>query len=73
MSHETILWIAFAIIVPVALGLDLGVFQRRAHKVKVKEALLWSAVWISLALLFGLTIYLVLGSEKAPATSSRNL
>jgi tellurite resistance protein TerC len=65
MSHETILWIAFAIIVPVALGLDLGVFQRRAHKVKVKEALLWSAVWISLALLFGLTIYLVLGSEKA--------
>ncbi|MFA5308655.1 MAG: TerC family protein [Dehalococcoidales bacterium] len=65
MSHETILWIAFAIIVPVALGLDLGVFQRQAHKVKVKEALLWSAVWISLALLFGLSIYLMLGSEKA--------
>jgi tellurite resistance protein TerC len=65
MSHETILWIAFAIIVPVALGLDLGVFQRTAHKVKVKEALLFSAGWISLAMLFGLAIYLMLGSEKA--------
>jgi tellurite resistance protein TerC len=51
--------------VPVALGLDLGVFQREAHKVKVKEALLWCAVWISLALLFGLAIYLMLGSGKA--------
>jgi tellurite resistance protein TerC len=65
MSHETILWIAFAIIVPVALGVDLGVFQRTAHKVKVKEALVWSAVWISLALLFGFSIYLMLGSGKA--------
>jgi len=65
MSHESILWIVFAILVPVALGLDLGVFQRKAHKVKVKEALLWSAIWISLALLFGLGIYLMLGGEKA--------
>jgi tellurite resistance protein TerC len=65
MSHETILWIAFAILVPVALGLDLVVFQREAHKVRVKEALLWCAVWISLALLFGLAIYLMLGSGKA--------
>ena len=52
MSHETILWIVFGILVPVVLALDLGVFQRKAHNVKVKEALLWSAVWISLALLF---------------------
>ena len=65
MSHETILWIAFAVIVPVALGVDLGVFQRTAHKVKVKEALAWSGVWISLALLFGFSVYLMLGSGKA--------
>ena len=65
MSNEAILWIVFAIIVPVALGLDLGVFHRKAHKVKVKEALIWSAVWISLALTFSLCIYLMLGSEKA--------
>jgi tellurite resistance protein TerC len=34
------------------LALDLGVFHRDAHEVKVKEALMWSIVWISLALLF---------------------
>lgn len=34
------------------LALDLGVFHREAHEVKYKEALAWSAVWISLALLF---------------------
>ncbi len=36
------------------LALDLGVFHREAHEVKFKEALTWSVVWISLALLFGL-------------------
>lgn len=35
------------------LALDLGVFHREAHEVKFKEALGWSVVWISLALLFG--------------------
>lgn len=34
------------------LALDLGVFHREAHEVKVKEALVWSVVWVSLALLF---------------------
>ena len=34
------------------LALDLGVFHREAHEVKVKEALMWSVVWISLSLLF---------------------
>jgi tellurite resistance protein TerC len=65
MSRETILWIAFAVIVPVALILDLYVFQRKAHKIKVKEALGWSAVWVALALLFGVAILLMLGHEKA--------
>jgi tellurite resistance protein TerC len=65
MSGETILWIVFGVLVPVMLFLDLGVFHRRAHAVKVKEALIWSAVWISLALLFCLGIYLLVGHEKA--------
>lgn len=34
------------------LALDLGVFHREAHEVKVKEALTWSAIWIGLAMLF---------------------
>lgn len=65
MSGETILWIVFGVLIPVMLILDLGVFHRRAHAVKVKEALIWSSVWISLALLFCLGIYLLVGHEKA--------
>src|ERR1051325_10266840 len=43
-------WIAFVACVLVFLALDLGVFHRRAHEVKFKEALIWTGVWISLAL-----------------------
>jgi TerC family integral membrane protein len=39
------------------LALDLGVFHRKAHTVRVKEAALWSLVWVSLALLFNLAFY----------------
>jgi tellurite resistance protein TerC len=65
MSGEGILWVVFGILIPVMLALDLGVFHRRAHAVKIKEALMWSAMWISLALLFNLGVYLLVGHEKA--------
>jgi tellurite resistance protein TerC len=47
------------------LALDLGVFHRKAHVIKIKEALVWSGVWITLALLFNLGIYLWRGQETA--------
>ncbi len=65
MSGETILWIVFGVLIPAMLALDLGVFHRKAHAVRVKEALIWSCVWISLALLFDLGVYLLVGHEKA--------
>ena len=40
------------------LALDLGVFHRQAHVVSLREALGWSAVWVSLALVFNLLIWL---------------
>ena len=40
------------------LALDLGVFHRQAHKIEMKEALVWSGVWIGLALLFNLGLFL---------------
>jgi tellurite resistance protein TerC len=58
-------WVAFNIFVLAMLALDLGVFHRKAHIVKVKEALIWSAVWIALALLFNLGIYVWRGPETA--------
>jgi len=45
-------WVGFIACVLIFLALDLGVFHRRAHAVKFKEALLWSAVWFALAMLF---------------------
>ena len=46
-------------------ALDLGVFQRNPHKIKVKEALIWSAVWVILALIFNVFIYYDMGEQKA--------
>jgi tellurite resistance protein TerC len=65
MSHENILWIVFAVIVPVVLLLDLLVFQRKAHTLKIKEALWGTAAYFGLALAFGAVIYYFLGSSQA--------
>ena len=54
---DLVWWLAFLGFVFVLLGLDLGVFHRRAHEVSVREALTWSAIWISLALAFNAGIY----------------
>ena len=52
MSQDIMVWVAFNIFVLIMLALDLGVFHRRQHVVGVREALLWSALWISLAMVF---------------------
>ncbi|MGA2623477.1 MAG: TerC family protein [Bacteroidota bacterium] len=57
--------LSFGILVIVMLALDLGVFQRRAHFPSMKEALIWSAVWIIMAFSFNLFVFLKLGSVKA--------
>lgn len=51
------IWIAFIAFVLMMLALDLGVFHRNAHVVSVKEALVWSAVWLSLGLSFSVFVY----------------
>lgn len=65
MTHELLLWILFNIFILLMLALDLGVFQRKTHVISVKEALIWSAVWIILSLLFNLFIYHDMGKQKA--------
>jgi tellurite resistance protein TerC len=47
------------------LVLDLKVFQRKAHEIKIKEALAWSAVWIALALTFNVGVYFWQGKVTA--------
>ncbi len=47
------------------LAIDLGVLNRKAHEVKLKEALIWSLIWIATALIFNLGVYLTKGSLAA--------
>jgi tellurite resistance protein TerC len=47
------------------LALDLGVFNKKLHKISVKEASIWTVVWVTLALLFNLFIFLEFGKIKA--------
>lgn len=65
MSNELWMWIGFNVFVLAMLALDLGVFHRKSHEVKIKEALMWSGVWIALALIFNYGLYLWRGSEVA--------
>jgi TerC family integral membrane protein len=50
-------WILFNLFVVVMLALDLGVFNRHAHTVSFREAVIWSAMWIGLALSFAVVLY----------------
>ena len=59
------LWAAFNVFVLGMLALDLKVFHRKAHAVSLREAFVWSVVWISLALIFNVVVYYVWGPEKA--------
>ena len=57
-------WVIFGVVVAGMLALDLGVFHRKAHAVRGREAAIWSVVWISVALLFNLAVYLRSGSDR---------
>ena len=65
MVIDSFIWVCFIGFVLFMLVLDLGVFHRKSHEIKIKEALIWSTVWISLALIFNYGIYVFLGKEKA--------
>ena len=58
-------WIGFHIFVFAMLALDLGVFHKKNHEVSVKESLVWTGVWISLALFFNYGVYHFIGEREA--------
>jgi tellurite resistance protein TerC len=69
MPFETVgsplLWASFIALVLALLAVDLGFFHRKPHEVSVKEAALWSGVWVALASLFNLGVYLWFGAQRA--------
>jgi tellurite resistance protein TerC len=58
------MWTAFGLLMVIMLAIDLGM-NRTAHKVSFRQALTWSAIWVSLALAFNVGIYAFLGEIKA--------
>jgi tellurite resistance protein TerC len=58
-------WAGFIVCVLVFLALDLGLFHRQAHVVRFREAVMWTAVWFSLAMLFALALKPLRGDKEA--------
>ncbi|MCC7416788.1 MAG: TerC family protein [Acidobacteria bacterium] len=57
------MWVGFNAVVLALLALDLGVFHRHAHRVSLREAGVWSAVWVGLSLGFGHGVGIYLGGD----------
>lgn len=64
MTDTTWLWIGFNVFVLGMLALDLGVFHRNTHTTTVKESLIWTAVWVALAMAFNVGVWVYGGSQK---------
>ncbi|HEX8960304.1 MAG TPA: TerC family protein [Geobacteraceae bacterium] len=65
MSVQTMMWLGFAVIMTTIFILDLGVFNRKSHEIRFREALAWTLVWVFLALGFNAGIYYFMGPVKA--------
>jgi tellurite resistance protein TerC len=63
LATSTIAWIGFCLFILVMLAVDLGVFNRRPHEISYKDAAIWSAIWIMLALIFAGLLFGPLGWE----------
>lgn len=59
------LWVGFFVFVVAMLWLDLGVFQKKAHAVSIRESLIWTLVWISISLIFNVGVYFWFGTTHA--------
>jgi tellurite resistance protein TerC len=60
-----LLWVVFGAVILILFALDLGVFHRKSHQVGIKEALIWSGVWLAVAIIFNLLVYFWMGKELA--------
>ena len=65
MTIRTDMWLGFALIMGVIFILDMGVFNRKSHEIRFREALTWTLVWVSLAFTFNAGIYYFMGPVKA--------
>lgn len=57
MTSRILFFAVFMVFIVVMLALDLGVFHKKDHVVKIKEAAIWTGVWVTLAMLMGVLLY----------------
>jgi tellurite resistance protein TerC len=62
MSHSIWLWVGFGAFILLMLSIDLGLFNRKAHTITYKEAVIWSSIWVSLAMIFAGIVFWHQGS-----------
>lgn len=65
MQFTAVHWIGFFIILFILLSFDLGIFNKKSHRISFKEAILYTILWITVALIFDLIIYNVFDHRKA--------
>jgi tellurite resistance protein TerC len=64
ISSTTGLWIGFSLFILLMLSLDLGLFNRRAHAIKYREAAIWSGIWVTLAMIFAGIVFYYQGTSR---------
>ena len=64
LNSHPMLIVVFGISILIMLLLDLGIFNKKSHEVSNKEAVTWSFVWISLAMIFSGLVYYIAGPTK---------
>src|SRR5687767_4302666 len=64
ISSVSWLWVGFSVFILIMLSLDLGLFNRKAHSIKYREAWIWSGVWVTLAMIFSGLVFYYLGKQR---------
>jgi len=65
IGKEAMLLAVFGSVIAILFALDLGVFHRRSHEIGIKEALIWSGIWLAVAASYNLLVYFCMGQERA--------
>lgn len=65
MDDSLLLWTAFNVFVLGMLALDLGVFHKKSEEISIRNALIWTAVWVTLAMAFNVFVYFYFGKQEA--------
>ena len=64
IGGSTWLWLGFSLFILIMLSLDLGLFNRKAHTIRYREAWIWSGVWVTLAMIFAGVVFHYQGSQR---------